>query len=66
MPLDGVAAERAAEVRAYLEEKGQRIGAYDVLIAGIALAHGHVMVTHNTHEFERVPDLQLQDWSEAS
>lgn len=63
--LNEAAAERAANVRAHLEEKGQKIGAYDVLIAGIAMAHGHVMVTHNTREFERVPDLQLQDWIQA-
>ena len=63
--LNEAAAERAANVRAHLEETGQRIGAYDVLIAGIALAYGHVIVTHNTREFERVPDLQLEDWVEA-
>jgi len=65
LSLDEAAAERAANVRSQLEEKGQRIGAYDVLIAGVALAHGCIMVTHNTREFERVPDLQLQDWIQA-
>jgi tRNA(fMet)-specific endonuclease VapC len=62
LPLDNAAAERAAEVRAYLEGKGQRIGAYDVLIAGIALTHRHIVVTHNTREFTRVPGLEIQDW----
>jgi tRNA(fMet)-specific endonuclease VapC len=65
-PFDDAAADRAAEVRAHLEERGQRIGAYDILIAGVALAHGQIMVTHNTREFERVPGLQLQDWIKAS
>ena len=66
LPLDNAAAERAAEVRAYLEGKGQRIGAYDVLIAGIALTHGQIVVTHNTREFARAPNLEVQDWIESS
>ncbi len=66
LSLDENAAERAANVRAYLEEQGQRIGAYDVLIAGIALAYGQTLVTHNIREFKRVPDLQFQDWLEDS
>ena len=65
LPLDEAAAERAAEVRAYLEDRGQRIGAYDILIAGIALAHGQVLVTHNTREFERFPGLALEDWAKV-
>ena len=64
LPLNNAAAERAAEVRAHLEGKGQRIGAYDVLIAGIALAHGQIVVTRNTREFERVPGLEIQNWIE--
>ncbi|MFL6463257.1 MAG: type II toxin-antitoxin system VapC family toxin [Bryobacteraceae bacterium] len=63
--LDETAAEQAADVRASLEGRGQRIGAYDVLIAGIALAHGQILVTHNTREFTRVPGLRLEDWAEG-
>ncbi len=32
------------------------------MIAGTALAHGHIMVTDNVREFERVPGLQIQNW----
>jgi tRNA(fMet)-specific endonuclease VapC len=47
-------AESSSQVRAILETSGQRIGPYDVLIAGIALAGDRVLVTHNTREFGRV------------
>jgi tRNA(fMet)-specific endonuclease VapC len=30
--------------------------------AAIALCHGLTLVTHNTQEFSRVPDLLLEDW----
>lgn len=50
-------------VRADLEGRGERIGAYDVLIAGIALARGQVLATHNVREFARVSGLHTEDWT---
>jgi len=34
----------------------------DTLIAGTALAHNATLVTHNTTEFQRIPELQLANW----
>lgn len=50
------------EIRAQLARQGQLIGPYDLLIAAMALANGCVLVTHNTAEFFRIPDLPLEDW----
>ncbi len=61
-PLDIAAAQHAGQLRATLERQGQSIGPYDLLIAGIALAHDLTLVTHNTAEFARVPSLKLEDW----
>lgn len=58
--LDQDAGERSGAIRADLEVRGERIGAYDVLIAGIALARGHVLATHNVREFGRVAGLQIE------
>jgi tRNA(fMet)-specific endonuclease VapC len=55
-------ARRAGEVRAFLALKGASIGAYDVLIAGQALARKLILITHNVHEFARVPSLLVEDW----
>jgi tRNA(fMet)-specific endonuclease VapC len=53
------------EIRAELESQGRLIGANDLLIA----AHAHhlkaVLVTNNIREFERVPDLKLDNWLET-
>lgn len=38
------------------------IGPNDTAIAGHAIATGAVLVTNNVREFERVPDLILEDW----
>ncbi|MGA2270836.1 MAG: PIN domain-containing protein [Bryobacteraceae bacterium] len=61
--LDQDAGERSGVIRADLESRGEGIGAYDVLIAGIASARGHVLATHNVREFGRVAGLQIEDWA---
>lgn len=55
----------AAELRARLKRLGLPIGPYDTLIAGQALARGWTLVTSNLREFERIPGLEIQDWSKG-
>mgnify|MGYP003411270667 len=62
LPFDDEAAYRHALIRAELTSKGQLIGPNDLLIAATALAHGAILVTHNTAEFSRVPGLLIEDW----
>ena len=62
LPFDEPDAQAAAAIRATLKVKGQPIGAYDVLIAGMGLARGLVVVTSNVGEFKRVSGLQVEDW----
>ncbi len=62
LDFDIDAARICGEVRADLARKGTPIGPNDVQIAAIALAHNLTLVTHNTREFSRVPNLPLEDW----
>ena len=62
LPFDDLAAEVYGRIRAYLTQQGQLIGPNDLLIAATALAYGATLVTHNTREFTRVPDLRIEDW----
>jgi tRNA(fMet)-specific endonuclease VapC len=45
-----------------LETQGTPIGGNDLLIAATAIAHGLILVTHNTREFGRVAGLKIEDW----
>jgi tRNA(fMet)-specific endonuclease VapC len=56
-------AKTAGEIRAALEDVGKPIGAYDVLLAGQALAQKLTLVTANTREFRRVKGLAWEDWA---
>lgn len=49
-------------IRAELERQGQPIGSNDLWIAAQASASKLILVTDNTREFARVPDLQLSNW----
>lgn len=63
LPWDRAAVEATTMIKHYLAEHGTPIGANDAAIAGNAIAAGCVLVTNNTREFERVPNLLIQDWS---
>ncbi len=62
-PLDEADVCYAARLRAILADRDQPIGAYDVLIAGQAMARGWTLVTANIDEFRRVEGLNLIDWT---
>ena len=49
-------------LRAMLEREGNMIGAMDMLIGAHALSLEVTLVTNNTNEFERIPNLNLEDW----
>ncbi len=63
LSLDEEDARQAGEVRAELKRSGTPIGPYEVLIAGQAKARDLVLISNNTREFKRVPDLRLEDWT---
>jgi tRNA(fMet)-specific endonuclease VapC len=53
-----------ARIRAHLVEVGQPIGDLDSLIAGHALARDLTVVTNDVDDFQRVPDLRVENWAE--
>lgn len=57
-------AEISAEIYADLRKRGELIDDIDILIAGITIAKKLVLVTHNRSHFERITDLEIEDWSE--
>jgi tRNA(fMet)-specific endonuclease VapC len=62
VPFDQEDARHAGEIRAALAAQGTPIGGYDVLIAGQARARSLTLVTHNVREFQRVSQLEIENW----
>jgi tRNA(fMet)-specific endonuclease VapC len=48
-----------AELYASLRNKGELIGAHDLIIAATALQHGFAILTDNGREFSRIPGLTV-------
>ena len=46
------------------DKKFKKMGAKDLLIACIALAHNAALVTRNTKDFASVPGLKLENWAD--
>ena len=62
LPLEDSARDAYGRLRTSLERQGERIGAYDMLIAAHAIALGATLVTNNEKEFRRVKGLRIENW----
>jgi len=63
-PFDAASAREYGRLRQKLGEQGQLIGDRDMMIASCALANRATLVSRNIKEFQRVPGLRLESWSE--
>jgi tRNA(fMet)-specific endonuclease VapC len=59
LPFDETAANIFDELRA----QKIRIGTNDLAIAAITLSVSGILITRNIVDFQRVPNLSLEDWT---
>ena len=64
LPFGAVAATEYGAIRTYLQNNGTPIGPLDMLIAAHAKSENMILVTNNVREFERVPELEIENWAE--
>ena len=62
LPYGDEAAQYYGELRAHLEKQGTPIGSLDMLIAAHALSISGTLITNNEKEFNRVPNLNIENW----
>lgn len=58
LPFDDLAASQFQSLRA----QRVRIATMDLKIASIVLVHEALLLSSNLRDFERVPDLRVEDW----
>jgi tRNA(fMet)-specific endonuclease VapC len=64
LAYDHNASQYYGDVRCHLEKQGTPIGALDMLIAAHALSTGCILVTNNEKEFNRVPNIKIENWTQ--
>ena len=52
--------------KADLENRGQMIGEFDLLIGSCAVHNHYVMVTSNVKHFDHIPNIEIEDWAQKS
>ena len=62
LPWGKEAVEASTEIKKTLSDQGTPIGNNDILIAGHAISASCILVTNNTNEFKKVPNLNYEDW----
>jgi tRNA(fMet)-specific endonuclease VapC len=53
----------ADEVYQQLKRQRIRVGTQDLRIASITIANRGTLLTRNLRDFEKIPDLRVEDWS---
>ncbi len=67
--IDGIlawgktAVDETTKIKKLLSGQGNPIGNNDNMIAGHAISEECILVTNNTKEFNRVPGLNIENWS---
>ena len=56
--------DRCAAEFERLRKAGVRIGTMDLKIAATTLAYNAILLTRNRRDFEKVPGLRFEDWTE--
>ena len=63
MPFDAEAAREYGLIRYELKKRGLTTGSNDMLIAAHARSLNLKLVTNTTRKFERIDDLQIENWA---
>ncbi len=52
-------------LKSRLENEGQPLNDFDLIIASIALTHNLIIVTNNKRHFQRIEGLKLENWTKG-
>jgi tRNA(fMet)-specific endonuclease VapC len=63
IPMTENSAKISAELYSTLRQQGNTVDDIDLLIAGIAIDNDLTLVTNNENHFNRIPGLDIENWS---
>jgi tRNA(fMet)-specific endonuclease VapC len=62
LDFDRDCATEFGRIRVQLRRQGIEIPSVDLMIASVAIVYDLTVVTHNTADFQNIPDLRIEDW----
>ncbi|MBA7682186.1 tRNA(fMet)-specific endonuclease VapC [subsurface metagenome] len=62
LPFDDKDAQEYGKIKAKLSKDGNIIGPLDILIGSQAKSKNLILVTNNVKEFERIDELEIENW----
>ena len=62
LDFDTDCAKQFGQLRGAMLMQGISVPRMDLIIAAVALTHDLTLVTHNTADYQNIPDLRLEDW----
>ena len=62
LDYDQDCAHEFGRVRSELRRSGIEVATFDLMIASTALVYDLTLVTHNTKDYQNIPNLRLEDW----
>lgn len=65
LPFTADAAVHFGQIGAALERAGKPSSSPDIFIAAHARSEGHVLVTNNRREFDRIAGLRVENWADG-
>ena len=63
IPLTEKSCRISAELYTTLRQKGEMLDDIDILIAGVAIENEMVIATNNEKHFQRIPGLNVENWT---
>lgn len=62
LDFDSESSKKSAEIFNELKKQGKEVDPLDLMIASIAITKNQKLLTGNTKHFNRIPDLELEDY----
>ncbi|MCD9187926.1 MAG: type II toxin-antitoxin system VapC family toxin [Pyrinomonadaceae bacterium] len=58
--------EKDGEIFQDLKSRKIKVGTMDLKIASIAISHNALLISRNLSDYDRIPNLRVQDWTRES
>lgn len=63
--LSNKSLKKFGKIKAKLRKAGTTVADFDLLIASVAITEKLILVTNNIRHYQRIPNIQLENWTQS-